>query len=168
MLYRLFAFIKFRLSSSNQHGVHSPFVYSYITKCLYAAPYYKIPKSHNVLIKTIAFFNLGQVQLVPNSISLQKEITEHLKEIAFTNTSNELIFIDRVDRATINELIVHNGHIANDTVVFVNGIYRTGNTHKLWKDIKELKQVKVTIDLFYCGLVFFRREQVKEHFKIRI
>jgi hypothetical protein len=116
----------------------------------------------------MAYFNLGQVQLVPNNISLQKKINEHLKEVTFSNTSNELIFIDRANRATIEELIVHNGHIANDTVVFVNGIYRTGNSHQLWKDIKELKQVKVTIDLFYCGLVFFRKEQVKEHFKIRI
>jgi hypothetical protein len=106
--------------------------------------------------------------LVPNNISLQKEITNHLKEVTFTITSNELIFIDLADRAAVDEWIVHNGHIANDTVVIVNGIYRTGNSHKLWKDIKELKQVKVTIDLFYCGLVFFRREQVKEHFKIRI
>ncbi|MCM4165259.1 MULTISPECIES: hypothetical protein [unclassified Arenibacter] len=168
MLYRLFAFIRFQLSSSNQHGVHSPFVYSYITKCLYTAPHYKIPKSHNILIKTMAYFNLCRVQLVPNNISLQKEITNHLKEVTFTITSNELIFIDLADRAAVDEWIVHNGHIANDTVVIVNGIYRTGNSHKLWKDIKELKQVKVTIDLFYCGLVFFRREQVKEHFKIRI
>lgn len=116
----------------------------------------------------MAFFNLGHVQLVPTDIALQKKITEYIKEVTFTNTSSELLFIDRADRATIDKLIVHNSNIANDTVVFINGIYRTENSHKLWKDIKELKRVKVTIDLFYCGLVFFRREQVKEHFKIRI
>ena len=168
MLYKLFAFIKFRLSSSNQHGVHSPFVYRFITKCLYAAPNYRILKSHNILVKTIAYFGLGQVHLVPANIAVQKEITKYLKGVSFTNTSKELIFIERLDKATVDEFIVHNYNLANDTVVFVDGIYQTANTHKLWENIKELKQVRVTIDLFYCGLVFFRKEQAKEHFKIRI
>ena len=168
MLYRLFAFIKFRLSSRNQHGVHSPFVYRFITKCLYAAPHFTRSKSHNILLKTIAYFELDQVQLVPPNIAVEKEISKYLKGVSFTNTSNELIFIDRLEKETIDEYIVNNDNIANDTIVFVNKISQTKDTHKFWESIKELKQVKVTLDLFYCGLVFFRKEQVKEHFKIRI
>lgn len=168
MIYRLFALTKFWLSSSNQHGVHSPFVYRFITKCLYSAPHYKTSKSHNILLKTIAYFEIGQVQLVPTNIAVEKEITKHLNGVSFTKSSHELIFIDRLDKETIDEYIVNNNSIANDTVIFVNGLYQTKDTFKLWESIKELKQVKVTMDLFYCGLVFFRREQVEQHFKIRI
>lgn len=116
----------------------------------------------------MSYFNLDQVQLAPTNIALEKEITQYLNEVTFTHTSNKLIFIDRADRATVDGLIVHNSNIGNDTVVFVNGIYRTEKAQEIWKGIKKLNQVKVTIDLFYCGLVFFRREQAKEHFKIRI
>jgi len=35
MWYRPIQYIKFLLKSSNQHGVHSPFVYNLITKCFY-------------------------------------------------------------------------------------------------------------------------------------
>ncbi|MEQ8220139.1 MAG: hypothetical protein RH981_18020 [Arenibacter sp.] len=168
MLNRLFAFIKFRLSSNNQHGVHSPFVYGFITKCLYAAPHFTTSKSHNILLKTIAYFELVQIQLVPANIALEKKISKYLKGVSFTNNSNELIFIDRLDKETIDEFIINNDSIANDAIVFVNEIYQTKDSHKIWESIKELNQVKVTLDLFYCGLVFFRKEQVKEHFKIRI
>ncbi len=36
-----------------------------------------------------------------------------------------------------------------------------------WINIKKHEAVTVTIDLFAFGIVFFRREQEKEHFKIR-
>ncbi|MEE9407255.1 MAG: class I SAM-dependent methyltransferase [Polaribacter sp.] len=35
MLYQQIEYIKFLLKSSNQHGVHSPFVYQLVTKCFY-------------------------------------------------------------------------------------------------------------------------------------
>jgi hypothetical protein len=39
---------------------------------------------------------------------------------------------------------------------------------RAWEQIKADPQVKVSIDLFFVGLVFFRKEQVKENFKLRI
>jgi hypothetical protein len=36
-----------------------------------------------------------------------------------------------------------------------------------WKVIKNHPKVSVTIDTFQWGLVFFRREQEKQHFVIR-
>jgi hypothetical protein len=37
-----------------------------------------------------------------------------------------------------------------------------------WEIIKNHEEVKVTIDTFQWGIVFFREEQEKEHFVIRI
>jgi hypothetical protein len=37
-----------------------------------------------------------------------------------------------------------------------------------WDEIKNHPAVTVSIDTFYWGIVFFRKEQVKEHFVIRV
>lgn len=37
-----------------------------------------------------------------------------------------------------------------------------------WNIIKNHPQVTVTIDTFFWGIIFFRKEQAKEHFTIRI
>ncbi len=37
-----------------------------------------------------------------------------------------------------------------------------------WEEIKKHPKVKVTIDTFQWGIVFFRKEQEKEHFIIRV
>jgi hypothetical protein len=39
---------------------------------------------------------------------------------------------------------------------------------KAWEEIKNHPKVTVTIDTFQWGIVFFRYEQLKEHFVIRI
>lgn len=35
MFYQIKSYLKFLFKSTNQHGIHSPFVYDFVTKCLY-------------------------------------------------------------------------------------------------------------------------------------
>ncbi len=56
----------------------------------------------------------------------------------------------------------------NDTMLMINGIHKNRERKVSWERIKKLPEVSVTMDLFHCGLVFFRKEQAKEHFKIRV
>lgn len=37
-----------------------------------------------------------------------------------------------------------------------------------WSEIKKIPEISVTIDCFWYGIVFFRKEQHKEHFYIRV
>lgn len=55
----------------------------------------------------------------------------------------------------------------NDSVFVFDDIHWSNEMEEAWKEIKQHPQVSVTIDLFFLGLVFFRKEQVKEHFIIR-
>ena len=41
-MYQLISYIKFLVSATNQHGVHSPFVYDFVTKCLYDKKKYEV------------------------------------------------------------------------------------------------------------------------------
>ncbi len=49
MFFQIHSYFKFLINSSNQHGVHSPFVFDLITKCFYdkkSKPEYSILKSY--------------------------------------------------------------------------------------------------------------------------
>jgi hypothetical protein len=46
-------------------------------------------------------------------------------------------------------------------------IYWSLGMKEAWQEIKAHKDVTVTIDLFWIGLVFVRKGQVKEDFMIR-
>ena len=55
-----------------------------------------------------------------------------------------------------------------ETSVFIfDDIYWSSGMKEAWEEIKSNERVTVSIDLFYMGIVFFRKEQVKEHFVIR-
>lgn len=55
----------------------------------------------------------------------------------------------------------------NDSLFIFDDIYWSPEMTKAWEYIKQHPQVTLTVDLFWIGLVFFRKEQVKEHFVLR-
>jgi predicted O-methyltransferase YrrM len=58
--------------------------------------------------------------------------------------------------------------IHNDSVFIFDDIYWSENMTDAWETIKQHSKVTVTIDSFFWGFVFFRKEQVKEHFIVRV
>lgn len=57
---------------------------------------------------------------------------------------------------------------ANEKSVFIfDDIYWSAEMTEAWEEIKKHEQVTVSLDLFYMGIVFFRKEQVKQNFIIR-
>ncbi|WP_070786715.1 O-methyltransferase [Flavobacterium crassostreae] len=58
--------------------------------------------------------------------------------------------------------------VTNDSVWILDDIHWSAQMEEAWKTIIAHPKVTVTIDSFQWGLVFFRREQPKEHFVIRI
>ncbi|MEL1241795.1 O-methyltransferase [Flavobacterium flavipallidum] len=58
--------------------------------------------------------------------------------------------------------------ITNDSVWIFDDIHWSAGMESAWETIKKHPKVSVTIDTFQWGLVFFRREQPKEHFIIRV
>ena len=52
-MYQIIQYIKFLLKSTNQHGVHSLFVYNFVTKCLYDKKKYDAYKKLQNYRKTL-------------------------------------------------------------------------------------------------------------------
>jgi len=58
-------------------------------------------------------------------------------------------------------------YVKNDTIFIFDDIYWSEEMTQAWEHIKAHPQVTLTVDLFWIGLVFFRKEQVKENFVLR-
>ncbi|WP_343069071.1 class I SAM-dependent methyltransferase [Hyunsoonleella aquatilis] len=82
----------------------------------------------------------------------------------------DLIFFDgnHQKEATLRyfETLLPTAH--NDSVFIFDDIYWSRGMTEAWEIIKQHPKVTVTIDTFYWGFVFFRTEQAKEHFRIRL
>jgi predicted O-methyltransferase YrrM len=58
--------------------------------------------------------------------------------------------------------------LASDKAVFVfDDIRWSAEMYEAWQEIIKEPSATVTIDLFSCGLVFFRKRQVKQHFTLK-
>ena len=55
----------------------------------------------------------------------------------------------------------------NDSLFIFDDIHWSDEMEEAWEEIKKDPKVTVTIDLFFIGLVFFRKEQAKENFILR-
>lgn len=103
--------------------------------------------------------------------NIQSEITEfeHFLNQQPTTSNQQLIYFDgnHSQKATLRyfELLVPT--ITNDSVWIFDDIHWSADMESAWETIKNHPEVTVTIDTFQWGLVFFRKEQEKEHFVIR-
>ena len=107
---------------------------------------------------------LENIQLVTGNFD------DRLKDIVTKISNIDLLFIDGNHRyePTIRyfqDLLP----LTNDQSIFVfDDIHWSEEMEKAWNEILEYPAVTLTIDLFFIGIVFFRKENmVKQHFTIR-
>ena len=82
----------------------------------------------------------------------------------------DLIFFDgnHQKEATLNYFETLLSSVHNNSIFIFDDIYWSVAMTEAWKTIKQHPKVVVTIDTYLWGLVFFRKEQQKEHFTIRL
>ena len=82
----------------------------------------------------------------------------------------DLIFFDGNHdfKATLNYYETCLKGVHNNTVLIFDDIYWSKGMEKAWNIICKKPEVKVSIDTYQWGLVFFRKEQKKQHFTIRV
>ena len=164
-MYSQIQYLKHFLTATNQHGVHSPFVYDYITKCLYKKSNGSSSKSEKVLLKSIPYFSVGNFKIISKDSQIKKLVQKEFGLKASQEGSLDLIY---QDIPVVDFLSIHQNNINYDTVILIDDIHKNKDATGIWETLRHDERVTVSIDMFYCGLLFFRKEQVKEHFKIRI
>lgn len=86
------------------------------------------------------------------------------------DTTFDLVYIDgHHDGKRTLDYFEHVLATAKPTSVFIfDDIYWSSSMTQAWKQIYQHPKVTVSIDTFYWGVIFFRKEQQKQHFKIRL
>ena len=95
-----------------------------------------------------------------SEIKNQKNIQSVSFDFAFYNIENN-------NSLTLSEFMNHLKYFHNNSILAINNIHQSKKMEEVWKKIITQKEVTISIDLFFIGLVFFRKEQVKENFIIR-
>jgi predicted O-methyltransferase YrrM len=122
------------------------------------------PETANQCQLQLQKFNIITVDLITT------EFSEYFKTFNLQPTTHNLIYFDgnHSKVATLNYFELLLPTITNETVWIFDDIHWSNDMEEAWETIKKHPKVTVTIDTFQWGLVFFRREQEKEHFVIRV
>lgn len=193
MLQKIKSYIKFLWNSKNEHGVHSPFVFDLVTKCFYDKtkyPEYSLLKNNSkrarLFFRIIRYFKPKTILEIGNPTELdtnlfsseiiliedfeKNKVSKNDKTFDFRLSTFDFIYFNQNEsqKTTIAYFELLLPTITNDSVWIINDIYKSNENENTWDIIKKHPKVKVTIDTFHFGIVFFRVEQEKEHFVIRV
>ncbi len=104
-----------------------------------------------------------------NITSLVGNFDEVLPQALSKITKLDLVFFDGNHRkeATLNYFKQCLEKANENTVFIFDDIYWSEEMMQAWTEIKNNTRVTLTLDLFYMGIVFFRKEEAKQHFLIR-
>jgi predicted O-methyltransferase YrrM len=259
MLFQIKSYLQFLWDSKNEHAVHSPFVFSLLTKCFYdksfkseyvllrnyrnyllqnkstievtdfgagsrvfksnTRPIAQIAKTAGIttkraqlLFRIVNYFqpetileigtSLGlatsalsfgnpkakitTLEGCPNTMAIAKnqfkqfnlsninsvvtEFNSYLSNFQLSTFDFRLIYFDgnHSKKATLDYFELLLPTITNETVWIFDDIHWSQEMEEAWEIIKNHPKVTVSIDTFQWGLVFFRYEQPKQHFVIRV
>ncbi|MFD2561682.1 hypothetical protein [Aquimarina rubra] len=190
MLFKFKSYLNFLWKSTNQHGVHSPFVYNLVTKCFYdrkeRASYNSIKNFHKnntldislknakLLNRLIPYLDYKKILILSDSSDFITQILSVNNQISISDSLEvkhpfDFIYMDIAPCENNPELLetifslVH-----NDSLLLFNEIHKSQSNQFIWEQLQNNSKTKVTIDTYDLGFVFFRREQEKEHFIIRV
>ena len=92
-----------------------------------------------------------------------------LPQVLEKEANIEFVFIDgnHTKEATLKYFEWILPKASDKTLIVFDDIYWSEGMKSAWKKIQIHPQVSVTVDLFWIGLVFFKKDQVKENFKVR-
>ena len=173
--------LKFWCNATNQHGIHSPFVFNLTTNCLYdktpleayellTEPKKNTNKSLKLLIKILSYYQFQKIEsfegICPTTKSILKTNHKPLKQQA-QFPLKQLFYFDQLESDNMQRIFKLAATASSDVVVFVGNIRASDVTYKNWLSLVNKPIIKVSIDIYYVGLLVFRKEQAKEHFCIR-
>ena len=113
---------------------------------------------------TFEILNLNNIEIVEGDFATSLPAYLH----SISNVG--MVYIDGNHRfqPTMEYFYLLLSNVNEQSILIFDDIYWSAEMEKAWEEIKKHPAVTLTIDLFYIGIVFFRKEnKQQQHFKIR-
>ena len=122
----------------------------------------------SIEIAKIAEQNFKDLHLQNTTVlhgTFEAKLTDAIQQLGKLN----FVFFDGNHRKepTLNYFKECLNFCTNESVFVFDDIHWSTEMEEAWSEIKNHPEVTVTLDLFFIGIVFFRKEQAKENFIIR-
>lgn len=106
---------------------------------------------------------------ISNVVLIQGEFGQTLPKVLYKSKPLDMVFIDghHQKSSTIKYLDMILPYTHEDSIIIMDDIHWSPGMQQAWSEIIKKDEVSVSIDLFYLGLLFRRKGQVKEHFILR-
>ncbi|MGD9993897.1 MAG: O-methyltransferase [Salinivirgaceae bacterium] len=105
-----------------------------------------------------------------NNIELMRgDFSQTLPQALEKFNQLDFVFFDgnHTKSATLNYFEHCLEKIHNESLFVFDDIYLNGDMEAVWESIKKHPRVRVSLNLFHLGLVFFKKELSKQHFNLR-
>ncbi|MDF2437203.1 MAG: SAM-dependent methyltransferase [Bacteroidota bacterium] len=115
---------------------------------------------HHLAISNFKSLGLANIQAICGNFDTE------LPKILAVENQLDFVFFDGNHRKEPTLSYFHQclQKVHNESVFIFDDIYWSREMTEAWTAIKNHPKVTVTIDIFQMGIVFFRKEQVKQHF----
>lgn len=163
-------YLKFLYRSTNEHGVHSPFVFSLLTKGIYNKDkkWRQYSKKQNFIPRVMDYFQPKSIWLCNQQEKKLPSFIEVVNNLSEISKKVDLIWLEDNCNGKMFRLQNLISVMHNDSVLLVNKSKKTKELESLWQKIIRDERFIVTIDFYYYGLAFTRCEQMKQHFILRM
>lgn len=185
----IYYFISHYVNATPIDVLHSPFVFKFYNTCVRRKPGDYAPSERilSILLRAIKYFNYRSGILINHHNSWDSGmIADCLKrnegqlitmdpsmqsshDTAPEIKTDVLIIADDAPSEMVSytiQSILPN--MPNGSAVVLFYPYRNRKNRILWSNLKAIPQLNISVDLFFIGFLFVRKEQVRQNFKIRV
>jgi hypothetical protein len=124
---------------------------------------YSKQTSLNLFLKSLEYFNINKVNISDFDEKVRLQVSQNFPQIIIDTSSTNFCYISSLKEERLSKFMLEN-QFENDSIIFIDGIFKD---KKAWEALIVSDKIRVSINFFYGGILFFRKEQVKEDFKIR-
>lgn len=189
ILFQLIENIKFLFYAKNGHGLHSPFVFDFYNEVKNKAKNLYLPvekptdfnkKQIRIQLAIIKHLKITNVLIIGDELfqiqnlfhgDLSRQDIYSSTNLTFSSKDDrqfDLIYLSKSLLISEKDLFAKiQPFISERSVVIIPHIHASKNSLDRWESLIKNDSVRVSMDLFFIGILLFRKELTKQNFLLR-